>query len=76
MKTFSKDKKGDINGAFGIDLWQQEGKFGGNVELEYKRKITQDFFLNLNAGYKTEGYIVGYPQQPGLYFGIGATLRF
>lgn len=59
-----------------IDLWHEESKIGGNLELEFKRKLTEDFILNFNAGYKTQGYLVGYPEQSGFYFGTGVGIRF
>lgn len=76
VKTFYRDKKGAVRGALGIDAWSQEGgKLGGNIELEYRKQFSRDFFLNLNAGYKTKGYLTGYPEGEGAYFGIGASVR-
>ncbi|MFC1784811.1 hypothetical protein ACFL0J_04195 [Candidatus Neomarinimicrobiota bacterium] len=55
-----------------VDLWDQDifGK-GVSGEIEAKMGILENIDININFGYKTEGYVLGKQINKGINLGIG-----
>lgn len=55
-----------------VDLWQQD-IFGNGVSAEIvnRWRISDKFGLNVNLGYKTEGYVLGKQLKSGFNLGLG-----
>lgn len=60
---------------FLLELWQQD-IFGNGASAEFKSqwKMTANFGLNFNIGYKTEGYVLGKQLNSGLNLGVGICI--
>jgi len=57
-----------------IELWDQDifGK-GVSVEFDTELMLTDNWGINFNLGYKTEGYVLGKQLDAGLNAGIGVS---
>ena len=57
-----------------LEIWQQD-IFGNGVSLETQTKLmlSKNIGINLNIGYKTEGYLLGKQLKEGINLGFGLS---
>ncbi|KAA3641568.1 MAG: hypothetical protein DWQ02_00345 [Bacteroidetes bacterium] len=74
MNDVVKSEK--FNADILLELWQQD-IFGNGISAEVSGlwMLSERFGLNVNVGYKTEGYVLGKQMGSGLNLGVGFSMR-
>ena len=67
---------GKLNLSAHVDLWDQDifGK-GVGAEVMFNYELIEKIGMQVNLGYKTEGYVLGKQINPGINLGLGIVYR-